>query len=333
MKVVDDINIFGADGPLRSVVRDEHWLLSGPPGQAQIMAWQDHPPLQVVHFSKEYHAEPLSLPRVLFEHDEMRVEWQTMDSRQPFLHRNCDVDEISYQIAGERTLMTELGVVELRPGDFSRIPRGVAHDNYGRTESHLLFYIPAPVRELAPTRRESAPLFPPFSGYRPHEQAVELLTQCLAAVGHDVIAFRADEQELFDQVHQTRDRIRVLQGDPEQQTTALYGTDRISLSMVNTSPGGDRRYQRILDADEIQYQVAGHRTLLTQRGIVDVGPGDFVRIPLGISHADATTEPSEHISLLSHREIRQVADTARSADPYTLERLAVLDNASAKAVC
>ena len=322
MEVIEDIRILAAHAPLRSVVRDEHLLLSGPPTEAKIKAWQDHPPLEVVHFPQEYREEPLAMPRILFEHDEMRVEWQTMNSRQPFLHRNCDVDEMSYQITGERTLMTELGVVELRPGDFVRIPRGVAHDNYGRLGNHVLFYIPAPVDELAPTVRESEPRFPPFPGHRPLEQPVELVTQCLATAGHDVTAFRADERHMLDQVHETSDRIRVMRADPGQDTTPVYGTDRIRIGMVSTSPGAGCRYRRYLDADELQYQAVGHRTLLTQRGVVDLAPGDFVLVPLGISHTSVTDEPSQHISLLSHRELRQVAAAARMADPYTPERLA-----------
>ncbi len=148
MNVTEELVTIGAQSPLRIVERDEHLLLSPPyPPKLKTRQWPVREPLSVVHYDQEFRAQPFAPPRGVYENDQIRVEWQTMNSRQPFYHRNCDVDELSYQIAGERTLMTELGVIEFQPGEFSRIPRGVAHDNYGRCESHLLFYLPAPVAE------------------------------------------------------------------------------------------------------------------------------------------------------------------------------------------
>ena len=143
----------------------------------------------------------------------------------------------------------------------------------------------------------------------------------MAAADHDVTVFGVDEQLLLEQVHQEDQRMAVLRADPGQDVTWLYTTDRIRLGMVTTTPGGQRRYRRTLDADEIQYQAHGHRTLITQRGILDLEPGDFVRIPLGISHASVVTEPGDYVSLLSHQELHQVAETARTANAYTPEQL------------
>jgi quercetin dioxygenase-like cupin family protein len=320
VQVIEDALVMAVDRPLWSVVRDEHLLLSPPLEPAMpVKLWHDHPPLTVVHFPQEYRAQPFAPPRGVYENDEIRVEWQTMDSRQPFYHRNCDVDEISYQIAGERTLMTELGVIEHRPGEFSRIPRGVGHDNYGRQESHLVFYLPAPVTELVPPDRESQPVFPPFPGWRPGV-VNEAVTQCMGTPGHDVTVFPVDERRLLDQVHHGDARMRVLSAGPEGLTW-LYGTDRVRLGVVAGKPGGERRYRRTLDADEIQYQARGRRTLLTQRGVVELGPGDFVRIPLGLAHTSAVSEPGEYVVLLSHRELPQVAETARTAEQYTKDHL------------
>ena len=75
---------------------------------------------------------------------------------------------------------------------------------------------------------------------------------------------------------------------------------------------------RTLDADEIQYQISGTRTLFSQRGVVTLGPGDFVRIPLGIAHASVVDDESAtHLSLLSHRELSQVAESTRFAESAT----------------
>ncbi len=325
MQVFEDVMVLGAEQPLRSVVRDEDLLLSPPhPPNVPIKLWRDHPPLTVVHFPQEYRAQPFAPPRGVYENDQIRVEWQTMDNRQPFYHRNCDVDEISYQVAGDRTLMTELGVVEHRSGEFSLIPRGVAHDNYGRAESHLLFYIPAPVTELAEADRVSQPVFPPFPGWQPGP-VNEAITQCMGTPGHDITVFGTDEKLLLEQVHAEERRIQVFRGSADTATTWLYSSGGVCLGVVTTAPGGERRYRRTLDADEIQYQAEGHRTLITQRGVVDLEPGDFVRIPLGLSHTGVTTEQGRYVSLLSHQELPQIADTTRTADQYTPERLLALD--------
>ncbi|WP_410676068.1 hypothetical protein [Amycolatopsis sp. cmx-4-68] len=326
MKVIEDVMVMGNDLPLRSIPRDEQQLLSPPhPSQTPFKLWRDHPPLDVVHFPQEYRAQPFAPPRGVYENDIVRVEWQTMDNRQPFYHRNCDVDEISYQIDGERTLMTELGVIEHRPGDFSRIPRGVAHDNYGRRESHLLFYFPAPVVELAPGVSESQAVSPPFPGWQ-RGAINEAVTQCMGSPGHDITVFPADEEMLLDRVHSEQERIQVLRAAADTATTWLYSADGLRLGMVAAAKGGERRYRRILDADEIQYQVFGRRLVLSQRGVVEVAPGDFVRIPLGLVHASVPLEAGEHVSLLSHMELPQVGETARTAQIWTSEQLTSIES-------
>ncbi|MEU2282932.1 hypothetical protein ABZ614_13520 [Streptomyces sp. NPDC013178] len=324
--VTEVIAVICSDEPSRTVERDEHLLLSPPhPNPLPIKLWRDHEPLSVVHFSQQYEGVPFAPPRGVYESDQIRVEWQTMEGRQPFYHRNCDVDEISYQIAGERTLMTELGVVEHRPGEFSRLPRGVAHDNYGRRESHLLFYTPAPVSEERAPVRQSQAVFPPFPGWEPGK-VNEAVTQCMGSPGHDISVAPVDERWLLEHVHAEKERLQVLTGADESGVTWLYRSAGFRLGSVRLTPGGQRMYRRTLDADEVQYQINGRRTLVSQRGIVELGPGDFVRIPLGIAYTSVCAEASEHIALFSDRELPQIAETTRTAEPYTPERLASLNH-------
>ncbi|WP_329410400.1 hypothetical protein OG563_47335 [Nocardia vinacea] len=329
--VIEDVMVMTSDQPLRSIERDEHSLLApAHPSKVPVKLWRDHPPLTVVHFPQQYQAQPFAPPRGVYENDQIRIEWQTMDNRQPFYHRNCDVDEISYQIEGERTLMTELGIIEHRPGEFSRIPRGVAHDNYGRAESHLLFYIPAPVVEIGSAVRTSEPVSPPFADWVPGP-VNEAVTQCMGALGHDIAVFPADERSLLDRVHRERDRMAVLGVPNTPGATWLYRAEQFRMgTTVFTAEQGatTRRYRRTLDADEIQYQISGSRTLLTQRGIVGLAPGDFVRVPLGIAHATVGHQAGSYISLLSSRELPQVAETSRSARRYSPELLAALPEES-----
>ncbi len=322
--VSEVVTVIGSDEPLRTVERDEHLLLAAPhPSPLPIKLWRDHDPLTVVHFPQQYRAQPFAPPRGVYENAKVRVEWQTMDNRQPFYHRNCDVDEISYQVAGDRTLMTELGVVEHRAGEFSRLPQGVAHDNYGRQESHLLFYIPAPVVEDRDPVRESEPVFPPFPGWEAGS-INEAVTECMGSPGHDITVFPIDERRLLEQVHSEKQRLRVLRGDTAPGVSWLYRGDYARLGAVTLPASDGQVYQRTLDADDIQYQVRGRRTLVTQRGIVELEPGDFVRIPLGLAHTSISTEDTEFLTLLSDRELPQIGETARTATPYSREQLAAL---------
>lgn len=320
--VTEHVLLRESDEPLRVLDRDEHLLLAEPhPSPFPVKLWRDHEPLTVVHFPTEYATRPFAPPRGAFENDKLRLEWQTMDNRQPFYHRNCDVDEISYQIAGERTLMTELGVVEHRPGEFSRIPRGVAHDNWGRQESHLLFYLPAPVAEERAAVRESEALLPPFPGWEP-AALNEAVTECLGHPEHDITVFPVDERRLLEHVHDEKLRLQVLLGDPAPGTSWLYRCEYVRIGIVVLPASDGRVYRRTLDADEVQYQVRGCRTVVTQRGVVDLGPGDLLRIPLGISHSSISTDETEYIRLLCDRELPQIGETARTADPYSPQRLA-----------
>lgn len=322
MNVTEDIFAMGSAHPLRSITRNEEQLLAPPhPPKVPVKLWRDHPLLEVVHYPQEFIPEAYAPPRGVYENDEIRVEWQKLDGRQPFYHRNCDVDEISYHIAGGRTLMTELGIIEFEPGELSRIPRGVAHDNYCRSESHLLFYIPATVAEIGTPIRSSEAILPPFPGWTPSE-VNEAVTQCMGAVGHDITVFAADEERLLGQVAHEEERMAVFRADPDQSETWMFATDRTRLGMVTHNPGGERRYRRTVDADEIQYQAEGTRVVISQRGIVELQPGDFVRIPLGIAHASVTNEVGSYVCLQSHRELPQVAETSRTGEPYSAQLLA-----------
>lgn len=322
--VLEHVMLMGVSEPLRILERNEALLLS-PPHQnpMPIKLWDDHPNLEIVHFPQEYKAQRFAPPRGVYENDYVRVEWQTMDNRQPFYHRNCDVDEISYQIAGERTLMTELGVVEHHPGEFSRIPRGVAHDNYGRRESHLLFYIPAPVDELVDSLRASQALIPPYEGWSagPVNEAV---TECMGAIGHDIAVFAADEQRLLAHVHNQEGRIQVLRA-AESGISWLYSNASVRLGVARIADAASgEHYRRTLNADEIQYQISGERYVLTQRGIAQLQPGDFLRVPLGIAHADLCRGPVEYLVLQTDCELKQVAEGARTAQRYLTERVTEL---------
>ena len=112
------------DRPARTIRRDEARLFESPPEPIMKAMGEPFAPLAVYEVPIAYLPAPFGRPQGVFEGETLRLEWQQMNARQPFYHRNADVDEIGYQICGERTLMTECGSVEFKPGQFSRIPLG-----------------------------------------------------------------------------------------------------------------------------------------------------------------------------------------------------------------
>ncbi len=318
--VLETVDVFPFTGTPRSLRRQERLLLAEPiPGRGPVKLWQDLPALEAAHFDQDWAPVAFAAPRGVYESRHLRLEWQTMNFRQPFYHRNADVDEMSFQIAGERTLMTELGTVEHLPGDFSRIPRGVAHDNYGRQQSHLLFYVPAPAEELQAPTRSSAATFPPFPGWTPGDLN-ELTTECLGGPEHDVAISPIDEQLLLDQVGIETDRINIVH-PPESGdgTTWVYRSRQVLIGRTNASASQGREYRRHLDADEIQYQIKGRRTLVTQRGSLEIEPGDFVRIPVGCAYTSIHAQPSSHVTVASAISIPQAAPVSKKAEALRLD--------------
>ena len=191
------------------VERDEKLLFSKPsPPVSKFLT--EHQPLQVYHFETEYTPAAFAPPRDVFDSPNVRVEWQKMDGRQPFYHRNLDVDEISFHVSGERTLMTELGSVDLKHGDFARIPVYTSHDNHGKTDVHLIFYFTAPMKQQAKTSRIAEPKVPPFEGWKP-QHVSELVTECLGAVGCDKAIQMVDESLIMQRGFETGiDQIKVV---------------------------------------------------------------------------------------------------------------------------
>ncbi len=325
MKMVrESIDVFPFDAPPYVLDRREELLLADPL-PSPMKRSREHPPIEVLHLGATYVERAFAPPMGVYESPDIRIEWQNMNGRQPFYHRNCGVDELSFQVCGERTLITELGTVELRPGDFSRIPNGVAHDNFGRRDVHLLFYVPGPVRELAAIDRRAEYLATPFPGWA---GAVinELTTEGVGGPGQDLALAPVDEALLLRHAEQDPDRIHVLHPRAEGMAW-LYRSGAVAIGRSLKASDGGAAYTRHRDACEIQYQVRGERTLVTQRGAVHLLPGDFVQIPRGIAFTSIHAQPSEHLALASTKPIPQVAAPVRQGKRLAADELARLRGA------
>ena len=302
--VAELIDGFPIHDTVRHVQRDEKLLLTKPSPTAMKL-WRDYDLLSAITFPTSYIPSKFAPPLGVYESDFVRIEWQKMTGRQPFYHRNADVDEISYHLVGTRTLITEKGSVDLSVGDFARIPVTVAHDNRGVEDIHLLFYIPAPVTECVASTRTTSYTVPPFQGWEPNPQITEMMTECLGAQGCDVAVSLTDEQLLLDAAEDDNDPIKVIRANGESAggTQWMYKSSLVwigstTLSNSNTS---EVIYKRHRCADEIQYQVSGRRTLVSQRGTIQLEAGDFVCIPLGTGFKNvlAGELESTHLTILT----------------------------------
>ena len=320
MTAIEILDGLPVDDIVRKIPRDEHLLLSKPtPGPMKL--WGEYDLLEVVSMPTTYTPSKFAPPLGVYESDFIRIEWQKMIGRQPFYHRNADVDEISYHVCGTRTLITDRDSVDLTPGDFARIPVGVAHDNHGVDDVHLLFYIPAPVTEVGRVSRTAKSTIPPFDGWVP-QTVTEMMTECLGALGCDRAVSLTDEKLLLDSANNPDGPlINVLRGNsrPAVEGAAewLYKSEHIFLGSTTIARNIGRKdplYHRHRKADEIQIQTRGHRVLLSQRGLLTLEPGDFVYIPLGCAFTSIVEEEeSTHISVLTRYPATARQPTAKRA--------------------
>lgn len=318
LEIIDSLPI---DDTVRQVQRNEELLLTKPdPGAMKL--WRDYELLGVIHFPTHYIPSKFAPPLGVFESDHVRIEYQKMNFRQPFYHRNADVDEISYHVTGQRTFISEKGSVHLEVGDFVRIPVSVAHDNRGIEDVHLLFYIPAPVEECIPESRHTEYLIPPFSGWEPKPGGVtEMMTECLGAIGCDVSVSLTDESMLLDAARTESEPIRVLRATEggSSGTEWLYKSEFVWLGSTTLSMTQGKVYTRHRRADEIQCQISGHRTLVTQRGTIALEPGDFICIPLGTAFTDIVEDKSVHLSVLTRWPAPPAREYSKSAEETSFQ--------------
>ena len=320
------IDSYPSSDVTRVISRDEVRLFEKPDATMMRFITAETTPLAVYGFPAAYEPVKFAPPRGVFEGGILRLEWQTMDGRQPFYHRNTDVDEVGFQVCGLRTQMTELGTLDIQPGQFTKIPVGVGHDNYGREDIHLILYMHGPAEPCLAPVAEGAHRIPPFEGWK-ERAMLEITTHCLGGPHCDVASSMIDEHVLLDAVQHSEERMQLLQtpgSGPGLQW--VYKAPKVWIGETALMPGSERTYTRHLAADEIQYQVSGTRTLVSQRGAVKLGPGDFIRIPFGCAFTSLCEEPARHLSVLTAEHVPAVRDPTRYAD---LDPAAVLRDAPA----
>lgn len=287
------------DNPPLVLKRNEELLFNLPRHPIPTEKWVVDAPLPIYYFMPHYEPMKFARPRGVFEGDYLRFEWQNLSGRQPFYHRNTDAEELSFQLDGERTLITEHGWVDLSPGDFTAIPVGIAHDNYSKAGVHLIFYFHGPVELQCEPQHIGKTQLPPFPGWEPRTQ-LEAITSCLGGPHCDVGVSQIDEGLLLQAVDATKERLRVVRPQGESgETVWVYKAAKVWIGSTTLDQKAPRIYRRHRCADEIQFQVRGRRTLITQRGSATLNPGECVSIPLGCAFASVAEEEAQYLSVLT----------------------------------
>ena len=308
------------DESVRKVQRDEKLFLTVPdPGPMKL--WKNYSPLGAINLPFHHVPGGFMVPQGIFESEYIHIEYSRLGGRQPFYHRNTDADEIAYHVTGTREVITEIGTLDLSPGDFSRIPVGVSHDNHGFNDVHIIFYIPQGVVENIPAYKKSEHRIPPFPGWEP-KPAIEFYTEHLGEVGSDSSVFYTDELMLLDNAKTDPEKILGIRGSGQEGVEWLYKSDNIWLGETTLTRADGTKYTRHRMADEIQIQVKGRRALITQRGTLELQPGDFVSIPQGCAFTSITDEANVFISCLMRYPAFAKKDYAKVARSSTAEVVA-----------
>ena len=327
--VTEHFDCFPFTEPARVLRLDERALHTPAVPPVPGLRWDPIPPLDVVRFPQSWIEGGFVPPRILWEGLKGRIEWQQMDFRQPMYHRNLDADEMSYQIHGNRTLMTEYGTAELVPGDMVRIPVGVAHDNWGRRASHILWYFPDHVQDVGEITRRSEVLIPPFEGWQA-EMVNEIHTDCLGGRHCERAIQLSDERLLLEQGnHEDSSRLNVMTSDvaPSKTTWIFWGADH-GVGVTHMSNSDGRVYTRHRNVEEIQYQIEGTRLLVSANGVVEMTPGTFVHLPIGVAHTSIVTGDSKHLTTVTTDKLACVWTDAQQSTKWSLEDIEAYRNKS-----
>lgn len=215
--------------------------------------------------------------------------------------------------------MTELGSVELEGGDFVRIPCGIAHDNYGRRASHILWYFPTPMRDVGEVTRTSEMRIPPFEGW---EEATvnEVHTDCLGGRHCDRAVQLSNERMILEQANRENERLQVLQsGVPTNETRWVWQGEQHAIGVTDITNSDGREYLRRRNVDEVQYQIEGTRLLVSANGVVEMAPGTFVHIPVGVAHASIVGGSSRHITTVTTGKLTCVWEAATQSSRWSLD--------------
>lgn len=155
------------------------------------------------------------------------------------------------------------------------------------------------------------------------------MTECLGGPECDIASSAVDETLLLNHAKSLPkdDLISVLRSTEASKGGIewKYKSKHVWIGHTELSKStGTPKYRRHRRAEEIQCQISGTRTVITQRGIITLEPGDFINIPNGVAFTDHVTHNSTHITVLTFKKAEAKGEIVKHAKPTTMEAIAEL---------
>lgn len=145
----------------------------------------------------------------------------------------------------------------------------------------------------------------PFKDWMP-KNVIELMTECLGARGCDLSVSMVDETLLLKGGSGNGklivQRVTATGSEPEW----LHQSARIWIGAVQLNNAMGNVYNRHRRSDAIHYQLHGTRTLVTQRGIIELEPGDFISVPRVYYYTSICAGKSRHVLVLTSVGLIQI---------------------------
>jgi mannose-6-phosphate isomerase-like protein (cupin superfamily) len=248
---------------------------------------------------------------LVFENSDQRLGVESVCGAQPAFRRNLDFQTVYFQFAGNTTLETEYGIVEMQPGDLTLIPEGIAHRGTGTADSlRWYFHLREPVQHMFTAEKQSSRTqyevirrggpdwkIPAGAAQPSKGRVVEHMVQWRDPSADYYTTIERDYASLVDVSSKRRDTkvsgiTHIAAFDCFTEVTGRHGpgpkllqTKYFVIEAYNTV-GEQFAFHRGLLSEEFGIQFAGKAINMTElEARQQTDPGDCALVPLGISHA------------------------------------------------
>lgn len=237
---------------------------------------------------------------LVWEGATLRIAAEQIDGQEVELTRAADFDLFYFQFAGSTRIESELGTVQLEPGEIVLVPAGISHHSTATGESLRLRVMSKesvqfgvdPDQPLTQSKFQvshSDPLQHSASSGASGDNVVE--HTCFWDPESDVWIERSGKKifNCWKEGGRAFKKIRAfdyftgITGKGGARAPVLYEGKEFRIDCYNLE-GQQRGFHRGLDEDEIWFQFRGHGKNETEWGIVELDAGEMSFVPRGIAH-------------------------------------------------
>lgn len=254
-------------------------------------------------------------PVPLLANADMRVSVDSAAGPAPFFHRNIDFDEAIFQFAGTSRVETEMGAVDLAPGEMLLVPRGIAQRSVGDAASlRQLILMHSPVtstmgEELCTSRTR-------FDVRRiggPDYSEAAAVAAPTGSVIEKMYVWHEDPADAVEVQRRADELIGVTSTQRDTKVSALkklrpfdlfadvtgrkgpgpkFMTTECAMYEVYNTVGEQFAFHRALESEEFGLQFMGDNINMSEfEETYPMSPGSWFLIPLGIAHSVAECKP------------------------------------------